>query len=90
MAAAGYLEVRLCVGTSRTWLFIAICSWDLATVTAEGSATMAVGEEDDPSQADEDEQERASQGQRAYAGSQAHGDTSSGTQPDCRLGVVRC
>jgi hypothetical protein len=55
MAAAGYLEVRLCVGTSRTWPFIAICSWDLATVTAEGSATMAVGEKDDPSQADEDE-----------------------------------
>jgi hypothetical protein len=36
-------------------LFIAICGWDLATVIAEGSATMAVGEEDDPSQADEDE-----------------------------------
>jgi hypothetical protein len=36
-------------------LFIPICGWDLATVTAEGSATMAVGKEDDPSQADEDE-----------------------------------
>jgi hypothetical protein len=34
-------------------LFIPICGWDLATVIAEGSATMAVGEEDDPSQADE-------------------------------------
>jgi hypothetical protein len=55
MAAAGYLEVRLCVGTGRTWLFVAICSWDLANVIAEGNAIMAVGEEDDPSQADEDE-----------------------------------
>jgi hypothetical protein len=36
-------------------LFIAICGWGFATVIAEGSATMAVGEEDDPSQADEDE-----------------------------------